>query len=105
MVTFEDRVIFVHDMEKCLERLDEFSRQVIAKHILQEYDQEEAGRLLDCTGRTIRTWTPVALDLLTEILLEVGLMESLGEKSKKSCQGGQEDQKSVSCCEERKNIF
>ena len=25
VVTFEDRVIFVHDMEKCLDRLDEFS--------------------------------------------------------------------------------
>ena len=25
VVTFEDRVIFVHDMEKCLEKLDEFS--------------------------------------------------------------------------------
>jgi hypothetical protein len=105
MVTFEDRVIFVHDMEKCLDRLDEFSRQVIARHILQEYDQEEAGRLLHCTGRTIRTWTPVALDLLTEILLDVGLMERLGEKSKKSCQGGLEGEKSVSCCEEGKNIF
>jgi hypothetical protein len=30
VVTFEDRVIFVHDMEKCLDKLDEFSRQLIA---------------------------------------------------------------------------
>ncbi len=105
MVTFEDRVIFVHDMEKCLDRLDEFSRQVIARHILQEYDQEEAGRLLHCTGRTIRTWTPVALDLLTEILLDVGLMESLDAKSEKSCQVGLEGEKSVSCWEDGKNKF
>jgi hypothetical protein len=78
MVTFEDRVIFVIDMEKCLNRMDEFSRQVIAKHILQEYDLEETGRLLNCTERTIRRWIPVALDLLSEILLDVGLMERLG---------------------------
>ena len=26
VATFEDRVIFVHDMETCLDRLDEFSR-------------------------------------------------------------------------------
>ena len=45
VVTFEDRVIFVHDMEKCLERLDEFSRQLIARHILQEHDQAATGRL------------------------------------------------------------
>lgn len=30
-------MIFVHDMEKCLERLDEFSRQLIARHVLQEH--------------------------------------------------------------------
>ena len=75
VVTFEDRVIFVHDMERCLERLDEFSREIIARHILQEHDQEATGRLLDCTDRTVRTWVPIALDQLTEILLEAGLLE------------------------------
>jgi hypothetical protein len=75
VVTFEDRVIFVHDMERCLDRLDEFSRQLIARHILQEHDQAETGRLLNCTERTIRTYVPIALDLLSEILLEVGLLE------------------------------
>ena len=56
VVTFEDRVIFVHDMEKCLDRLDEFSRQLIARHILQEHDLEATGRLLGCTERTVRTY-------------------------------------------------
>ena len=37
--SFEDRVIFVHDMEICLAKLDEFSRQLIARHILEEHDQ------------------------------------------------------------------
>ncbi len=58
VVTFEDRVIFVHDMEKCLDRLDEFSRQIIARHILQEHDQEATRRLLGCTERTVRTYVP-----------------------------------------------
>jgi len=75
VVTFEDRVIFVHDMETCLERLDEFSRQIIARHILQEHDQVATGRLLHCTERTVRTYIPVALDLMSEILLEAGLLE------------------------------
>src|SRR3954469_12349896 len=75
VVTFEDRVIFVHDMEKCLDKLDEFSRQLIARHILQEHDQAATGKLLGCTERTVRTWVPIALDLLGEILLEVGLLE------------------------------
>jgi hypothetical protein len=75
VVTFEDRVIFVHDMEKCLAKLDEFSQQLIARHILQEHDQAATGRLLGCTERTVRTWVPIALDLLSEILLDGGLLE------------------------------
>src|SRR5579864_1608147 len=31
VASFEDRVIFVHDMENCLKRLDEFSRQILAR--------------------------------------------------------------------------
>jgi DNA-directed RNA polymerase specialized sigma24 family protein len=105
VVTFEDRVIFVHDMERCLERLDEFSRQLIARHILQEYDQLETGRLLGCTERTVRTYIPIVLDVLVDILLEVGLLEPLGAKGKKSCQGGVGSQNFVTCCEEGKNKF
>jgi len=73
-VTFEDRVIFVHDMEKCLDRLDKFSRDIIARHILQEHDQAETARLLHCAQRTIRTYVPMVLDLLSEILLEYGVL-------------------------------
>jgi DNA-directed RNA polymerase specialized sigma24 family protein len=62
-------------MEKCLSKLDEFSQQLIARHIMQEHDQAATGRLLGCTERTVRTWVPIALDLLGEILLEVGLLE------------------------------
>ncbi len=75
MVTFEDRVIFVRDMEKCLERLDEFSRQLLARHVLQEHDQVATARLLHCTERTVRRLTPYALDQLSEVLLKVGLQE------------------------------
>jgi len=90
VVTFEDRVIFVHDMEKCLARLDEFSRQLIARHILQEHDQVATGRLLHCTERTVRTYIPIVLDVLSEILVEVGLMERLDSIRHNSCQEGGE---------------
>jgi hypothetical protein len=102
VVTFEDRVIFVHDMETCLDRLDGFSRQIIARHILQEHDQAATGRLLGCTERTVRTYVPVVLDLFSEILLEVGLMERLDSIAKNSCQGGENDQIAASDCEEGK---
>jgi hypothetical protein len=82
VVTFEDRVIFVHDMETCLDRLDEFSRQLIARHIMQEHDRCATARLLHCNEKTVRRWTPLALDQLSEILLEVGLMERLANDGK-----------------------
>lgn len=105
MVTFEDRVIFAHDMEKCLDRLDEFSRQIIARHILQEYDQAETGRLLHCTERTVRSYIPMALDLLSSILVEVGLLDPVDSSSQKCCQGGVKDEFLVSDCEEGRNKF
>ena len=105
VVTFEDRVIFVHDMEKCLGRLDEFSRQLIARHILQDHDQEATGKLLHCTERTVRTYIPVVLDLFSQILVEVGLLQRVDSKSKKSCQGGKNEQFPASDCEEGKYKF
>jgi hypothetical protein len=93
VATFEDRVIFVHDMESCLDRLDEFSRQLIARHILQEHDQEATARLLHCNQRTVRRLVPFALDQLSEILLEMGLLERLAwdreNSSPNLCQGGE----------------
>ena len=105
VVTFEDRVIFVHDMEMCLEKLDEFSRQIIARHILQEHDQAATARLLHCTDRTVRTYVPIALDVLSEILLEVGLMERIGPNREDCCQEGESDEIFASGCECGKNIF
>lgn len=105
VVTFEDRVIFVHDMETCLNKLDEFSRQIIARHILQEHDQAATGRLLNCTERTVRTYVPMALDLLSDILLEVGLLEPLDSNREKSCQGGKKEQIFVTHCKTSKNKF
>jgi hypothetical protein len=103
VVTFEDRVIFVHDMETCLNRLDEFSRQLIARHILQEHDQAATARLLHCAERTVRSYVPIALDVLSEILLDVGLLKRLVPIREKSCQGGERDEILVSGCEESKN--
>jgi hypothetical protein len=105
VVTFEDRVIFVHDMEKCLDKLDEFSRQLIARHILQEHDQAATGKLLNCTERTVRTYVPITLDLLSDILLEVGLLEPQDTNTRNSCQGGKRGEIFVSDCEQEKNIF
>jgi hypothetical protein len=105
VVTFEDRVIFVHDMESCLGKLDEFSRELIARHILQEHDRFETARLLQCNEKTIRRIIPLVIDQLSEILLDVGLMKRVEGRSPNSCQGGKNGPFSVSDCEEGKNKF
>jgi predicted DNA-binding protein (UPF0251 family) len=91
VTTFEDRVIFVHDMENCLQRLDHFSQQVLARIVLQEYEHEEAARLLGCTDRTIRRWLREALDKLSDILCAAGLLDIVSPPVEKSCQEGPEE--------------
>jgi len=72
--TFEDAVIFVLDIEKCLAELNSFDRQLISRVILQEYTQAEAAVLLGMSVRAISYKFPQALDRLTEKLLDADLL-------------------------------
>jgi len=72
--TFEARVIFLHDVERCLERLDDFARQVIARAILQEHSHEAAARLLHCTRKTVERRLPEILDDLSDAFLKAELL-------------------------------
>ena len=72
--TFEDAVIFVLDVEKCLDQLGSLDRQMLCRIVLQEYTQAEAATLLGMSVRTISYKFPQALDRLTEKLLETGLL-------------------------------
>ena len=72
--TFEDAVIFVLDVERCLDRLGEPDRALLSRITLQEYTHAEAADLLGFSVRAISYKYPLALDRLTEILLKVGLL-------------------------------
>jgi hypothetical protein len=72
--TFEDAVIFVLDVENCLNKLGSLERQMLSRIVLQEYTQAEAASLLGMSVRTISYKFPKALDQLTEKLLESGLL-------------------------------
>jgi hypothetical protein len=96
--TFEDAVIFVHDVERILERLDAFEKKIIAKVVFQDYSQEEAARLLNCGVRTVARRFPETVDRLTEIFLDGGLLTRLPTTSSnppESCQGVETTQKDV----------
>jgi DNA-directed RNA polymerase specialized sigma24 family protein len=67
-------VIFVLDVEMCLDQLNSLDRQMLSRIVLQEYTQAEAATMLGMSVRTISYKFPQALDRLTEKLLETGLL-------------------------------
>ncbi len=81
---FDDVVIFVHDVEKCLTKLTDMQRMLIERIALQEYTQGEAAWLTGMSLRTVVRRYAESVDLLTSIFLETGLLEPLT-----ACQGSQ----------------
>jgi hypothetical protein len=75
--TFEDAVIFVHDVARGLEQLGAFEHKLIAKIALQDYTQNETARVLGCRRRTVGRRFPEALDQMTDIFLAAGLLVRL----------------------------
>ena len=72
--TFEDAVIFVLDMEKCLSQLGSLDRQDAEPDCAAGVHTGRGGQLLGMSVRTICYKFPQALDRLTEKLLETGLL-------------------------------
>jgi Sigma-70, region 4 len=72
--TFEDAVIFVLDIEKCLDRLGSLDRQLLSRIVLQEYTHIEAATLLGMSSRSVSYRFAQAVDRLTEKLLESSLL-------------------------------
>lgn len=80
---FDDVVIFVHDVERCLAGLDMEQQFVIERVALQEYTHGEAAELMGLPIRTLIRRYERALDAMTEMFLERKLLEP-----QKICQGG-----------------
>ena len=72
--TFEDAVIFVLDIERCLDKLGHVDRAILSRVVLQEYTHEETAALLGVGLRTISYKYPIALDRLTGLLLQSRLL-------------------------------
>lgn len=101
MSSFEDAVIFVYDVERALNQVSAFGQLLIATIIFQEYSQDEAAERLRCARRTICREFPEALDRISEIFLEGGLLNPLPSPSvENSCQGGPEAGFELSDCKQ-----
>jgi len=85
--TFEDAVIFVFDVERCLGELSAYEYEVIARIVLRGESPERAAREIQCTERSVFRCIPDALDKLTKKFLRKALL-SRSDVSPKSCQGG-----------------
>jgi hypothetical protein len=72
--TFEDAVIFVLDIENCLKKLGHLDQAILSRVVLQEYTQEETAAMLGVSVRAISYKYKKALDSLTEMLLQAGLL-------------------------------
>jgi AraC-like DNA-binding protein len=98
--SFEDVVILVHDVERCLERLDEFARDLVVRVVFQDYTWDETAALMNCSRRTVARRFPRALDQLSEIFLEVGLLRPIpstsADESSQSCQEAKSTEESAS---------
>jgi hypothetical protein len=72
--TFEDALIFVLDVERCLKRLPAIDQQLIGRIVLQEYSKAETAELVGLSIRSVCNKFPEAIDRLTESLVEADLL-------------------------------
>ena len=72
--SFEDAVIFVLDVEKCLASLDPVDSHLLSRIVLQDYTYSETADMLGLAVRTVAYKFPRALDRLTRLLLDTGLL-------------------------------
>ena len=77
MHSFEDAVIFVFDIEKCLKKLNSFEQELITRIALQEYTYEETAELMQqCLKTVIRKYRDT-LDKLSRIFLQHEVIDRL----------------------------
>jgi hypothetical protein len=73
--TFEDLLIFIFDIEKCLKQLDRASQQVMAHMVLEDYSALETAAIMNESFRTIMRRFGDGLDQLTRQFLDFGLLD------------------------------
>jgi DNA-directed RNA polymerase specialized sigma24 family protein len=74
ITTFEDAMIFVHDMERCLDALPSLDRDILTRVVIQEHTHEDAAVLLGMSTRALSYKLPAAMDRLTAKLIEAELL-------------------------------
>ena len=72
--TFEDTVIFVHDMERILEKLKPDAQEIVARIFFQEFTYDEAAALLGISRRHLVRKVADSLDSCSRLLIDRGML-------------------------------
>ena len=83
---FDDVVIFLVDVDRCLQKLDPEQQDLIERIGLQQYTIAETAALLDLPPRSVVRGYGQALDRLTRIFLSVQMLESQNPVKGQNCE-------------------
>ena len=72
---FEDVMVFCHDVEQRLKKLNDTDQKIITRVVLQRYTVEEAAAMLGMRRTVFKEKYGAAVDRLTDMLLKVGLLD------------------------------
>ncbi len=91
---FDDVIIFVADVERCLKLLTPEQQRLVVRVAVQEYTLAETASMLHWSLRSTQRRYHEAIDELTAIFQKRGLMQQtpgISADLLKSCQEGKED--------------
>jgi hypothetical protein len=72
---FEDVVIFCHDVERRLAKLNDTEREIVKRVVLQRYTLPETAGVMGVSLNNLRERYGTAIDRLTRMLLDAELLE------------------------------
>ena len=72
--SFEEQAVFVRDVELCLAKLTPERAEVLTLLGLYDYSFDEVGQMFQCSRTIVREWFYEALDALSEVFLNAGLL-------------------------------
>jgi hypothetical protein len=72
--SFEDQVVFVRDVELCFAQLREQHAEMITLVGLYSFSRDEVAEMLRCSKAWVNNHVAEALDALSEIFLQAGLL-------------------------------
>lgn len=82
--SFEDVVVFVHDIERSLDRLDPRLRLLLDRIAIQDYSELELAAEVHMTERRIRDLYHDALDCLSQDFLDRGILHPRDARAPRS---------------------